>query len=353
MLSFLSARSALATVVLLVGASAVHAQFDARVQAIHNAPDPELAVIDLYVADMLVLDDVAFRTASPYLDIPGILPLTGGIAPGNSTGPEDVFFEFSFTLTPFQTYQFILTGVRNPGDFLPNPDGRDISLDVLVNEDAREVASDPSSVDVSVVHGVTDVSMTDVTWTKLLADDILFGQFSGYTTVAPTGGTPVIVSPSAPETQGFEAPLYDPGDAITLLLSGFDDPSGNQNGPLYIVVAVYPDGRSIPLIPITVANEGRGARPTSFTLHGNYPNPFNPTTTITFDLESPAEIDVDVFDLYGRQVLLVDGGVFSAGSRHEIQLDASPLSSGSYVYRVRADVNGALHSQSGRMILLK
>lgn len=334
-------------------AGVAQAQFDARVQAIHNAPDPELAVIDLYVADMLVLDDVAFRTASPYLDIPGIFPLTGGIAPGNSTGPEDVFFEFSFTLTPFQTYQFILTGVRNPGDFLPNPDGRDISLDVLVNEDAREVGSDPDSVDVNVVHGVTDVSSTDVTWSKLLADNIPFGEFSGYTTVAPLGGTPVIISPSAPETEGFEAPMYDPGDAITLLLSGFDDPSANQNGPLYIVVAVYPDGRSIPLIPITAANESGGALPTSFTLHGNYPNPFNPSTTITFALESPAVVGVDVFDLFGRRVLSVEGGAFAAGSVHEIQLDASALSSGSYVYRVRAEMNGVQQTQSGRMTLLK
>jgi len=93
------------------------------VQAIHNAPDPELAVIDFYVADQLVLDDVEFRTASPYLDVPGLFPLTGGIAPGNSTGPDDVFFEFTFTLTPGQTYQFILQGVRDPGLFLPNPDG--------------------------------------------------------------------------------------------------------------------------------------------------------------------------------------------------------------------------------------
>ena len=345
-------RCTLAALAFLASSGLAYAQFNARVQAIHNAADPSLEVIDLYVSGQLVLDDVAFRTASPYLDIPALIPLTGGIAPGNSTGPGDVFFEFGFTLALNQTYQFILVGVRDPSLFLPNPDGRDISLDVLVKEDAREVGSDPSMLDVNVVNGVTDAPTTDVTWeADVLAEDVAYGEQSGYTTLMPVGV--IYIDPPIPHVVGFAAPSYDPGDVITLLLSGFLSLVGNQNGPHFSVFAVFPDGRSIELIPLTVSTEPDESLPDTFSLRGNYPNPFNPSTTISFDLASPAGVSIEVFDVFGSRVLATGVSPFSAGVGQEFQVDASSLPSGTYLYRVLAEMNGVVRIQTGRMTLLK
>lgn len=88
--------------------------------------------------------------------------------------------------------------------------------------------------------------------------------------------------------------------------------------------------------------------PSQFSLAQNYPNPFNPSTTIDFALASAGSVRLAVYDMLGRQVrLLVDG--FRSSGAHTAHLDASPLESGSYVYRLDTPAG----SQSRVMHLLK
>ena len=348
---------------LLLGQGVAFAQPTARVQAIHNAPDPELEVVDLYVAGQLILDDVAFRTASPYMDVPAGFPLTGGIAPSNSTGPGDVFFEFTFTLTPGETYQFIAVGVRDPGEFLPNPDGRDIGLDILVNDEAREVAENPSEIDVLSVHGTTDAPTVDVLLGVIprmnqlgpfvFGDDLSYSDFSAYVAIDfQTVPLHVVASDGSPFSYLFDVVKPDFGDAVTVLTSGFVDPASNQNGSEMAILAVFGDGTAqvIGQAPTSIESD---ATVHAFTLHANYPNPFNPSTNITFDLESPSRLFVEVFDVLGRRVMDVDAGFYTAGARHQFQLDASSLASGTYLYRVLAHMDHDVVAQTGRMTLVK
>ncbi len=356
-------RRALVALLFVASSGFAHAQFNARVQAIHNAPDPALTVIDLYVADMLVLDDVPFRTASPYLDIPAFIPLTGGIAPGNSTGPDDVFFEFTFTLGLNETYQFILIGVRDPGQFLPNPDGRDISLDVLVIEDAREASTDPGMLEVLSGHGSPDVPTIDMLAVPTanarksggvaVAYDLTYRDISEYVSVAFSNFVVHVISEDGTTiNEPFLTVIADPGEAITLLTTGFLDSADNQNGEEFTLMVVHADGRTNVLQPFPVSVEPDGL-PSAFTLHGNHPNPFNPSTTVSFDLPEPALVSIEVFDVLGRNVLTTPRASFSAGARHVVQLDATSLSSGLYVYCVLAETSGGLHVQTGRMTLVK
>jgi photosystem II stability/assembly factor-like uncharacterized protein len=75
----------------------------------------------------------------------------------------------------------------------------------------------------------------------------------------------------------------------------------------------------------------------SFILLQNYPNPFNPTTTIEFQLPTECNISLKIFDMLGRNVAtLVDNETISAG-RHTKRWDASSLSSGIYIYQLKAD----------------
>ena len=88
---------------------------------------------------------------------------------------------------------------------------------------------------------------------------------------------------------------------------------------------------------LTSAEEEAGTSvPTSFELLDNYPNPFNPSTTIGFKLATDSHISVSVFDVLGRKVATLTDQPYSIGT-HQITWDASAVSSGQYIYRMEAD----------------
>lgn len=73
-----------------------------------------------------------------------------------------------------------------------------------------------------------------------------------------------------------------------------------------------------------------------FLLGPNYPNPFNPETTISFSIPNSAHVVLKVFDVLGREVVsLVDG--FEQAGAHSVRFDGSQLTSGVYFYRLVAD----------------
>ncbi|MCD6308506.1 MAG: T9SS type A sorting domain-containing protein [Candidatus Latescibacteria bacterium] len=72
--------------------------------------------------------------------------------------------------------------------------------------------------------------------------------------------------------------------------------------------------------------------PLSFSL-SSHPNPFNPSTTISFTLAEPGRARLTVYDVTGRKVAGLVDGVISAG-RHEAIFDGSGLSSGVYISRL-------------------
>jgi M6 family metalloprotease-like protein len=106
--------------------------------------------------------------------------------------------------------------------------------------------------------------------------------------------------------------------------------------------------------PTDVPDAKTGLRPEGFMLQANYPNPFNPTTTIEFTRQGgPAHVRLVVFNLLGRQVRQLADGVFEAGV-HRFTWDGRdqsgrPVGSGVYLYRLES----AGLSESRKMLLLK
>lgn len=99
--------------------------------------------------------------------------------------------------------------------------------------------------------------------------------------------------------------------------------------------------------PITdVANESK--LPTEFALYNNYPNPFNPTTKIKYDLPKESEVILKVYDILGREVAtLVD--MKQAAGYYEVSFNAANLATGVYIYRI--STGGFV--QSKKMLLVK
>ncbi|MEZ4701685.1 MAG: malectin domain-containing carbohydrate-binding protein [Rhodothermales bacterium] len=116
------------------------------------------------------------------------------------------------------------------------------------------------------------------------------------------------------------------------------------------LVIANPDVETLRLSAESAAAE---ALPESFGLQGNYPNPFNPTTTVVFDLPEAANVRLDVFDLLGRRVLGLESRSMEAGAARQLSVDASELASGTYIYRLQATFDAGAQVQTGRMTLLK
>ncbi|MCC5925147.1 MAG: family 10 glycosylhydrolase [Bacteroidetes bacterium] len=86
----------------------------------------------------------------------------------------------------------------------------------------------------------------------------------------------------------------------------------------------------------------------SIILEQNFPNPFNPTTSIRFHLPETSYVELTVYDLTGRVVSVIDRGMRSSGT-HQVNFDATNLTSGMYLYRLEA----AGTTLTGKMTLIK
>jgi hypothetical protein len=77
------------------------------------------------------------------------------------------------------------------------------------------------------------------------------------------------------------------------------------------------------------------AVPTEYALEQNYPNPFNPTTTIRYAIPAPAHVSLRLYDVLGREAMVLADGVQEPGF-YAVELDAGSLASGIYFYRLVA-----------------
>jgi hypothetical protein len=92
----------------------------------------------------------------------------------------------------------------------------------------------------------------------------------------------------------------------------------------------------------------RPTTPTTITLHPAYPNPFNPVTTIRFDLPQASAVTMIVYNLAGQSVETLVDNRLSAGT-HTVSFDGSRFSSGMYFYTLKA----GSYSTTRKMLLVK
>lgn len=98
---------------------------------------------------------------------------------------------------------------------------------------------------------------------------------------------------------------------------------------------------------------GNPVTPISFTLSGNYPNPFNPTTTINYSIPSDGNVKLAIYNIKGQKVKTLVTGTQSAGS-YNVTWDGKdendrPVSSGMYFYKLRSSGKTAVK----KMLMLK
>ncbi len=97
-------------------------------------------------------------------------------------------------------------------------------------------------------------------------------------------------------------------------------------------------------------DDNSASLPIAVDMMTNYPNPFNPTTTIAFTLQNPGNVAIDVYDLLGRRVDTIKMGHLDNTQVHSVDYDASRLATGVYFYNLMVD---GVQKASERFSLLK
>lgn len=100
--------------------------------------------------------------------------------------------------------------------------------------------------------------------------------------------------------------------------------------------------------PVPIETNPSGDLPDTFRLYANFPNPFNPSTNIAFDLPEPGVVTLKVYNLLGQEVAVLVDRTLTAG-RHTARFDARHLPSGIYLYRIESGSYQAVQ----RMTLIK
>ena len=142
-----------------------------------------------------------------------------------------------------------------------------------------------------------------------------------------------------------------PGQTATDSLRFFPSVAGADSGwiVLHSNSITSPDtlkirGLATPLTDV----RSDGTIPRQFALGQNYPNPFNPSTTISFDLPVRSHVTLRLFDILGKEVLLLASGEYPAGS-YSMRWNAANVSSGIYFYRLEAGT----YSNTKKLLYLK
>jgi hypothetical protein len=302
----------------------------AKVQVIHNAADPAADKVDIYLNGALTLDDFAFRTATPYVELPAGVELTIGVAPSTSTSSADVIADFKVNLMNGQKYTVLAQGVLDPSAFAANPDGISTAFNLYVKDNSKLKADDASTVEFIAVHGSTDAPAVDIIAEDVatLVEDAAYTAITDYIAV-PAGAYTLNITPANDNSTivaSFAADLTGlAGGVATVFASGFLSPDMNQGGAAFTLLAALTDGTVIELPAAQFRYAAEEQQKLSV-----YPNPVTGMASVNSERSGMAVVK----DVSGKTVMTVS---LNAGTN---RVDVSNLSAGVYFINL-ADAPGA------------
>lgn len=249
-----------------LGISTSKAQF-AAVQVIHNCADAAAATVDIWAGNTLLVNDLAFRNASAtFTNIPSGTNIVIGVAPGTSTAASQSIATFTVNFASNTRNIVVADGIVSPTGYTPSNATRPFTLNTFT----AGLAAAPNATTTSLLvhHGSTDAPTVDVvapfTGTNpvlpnVLVNNAAYGAFAGYLNL-PTANYKIQIRDQNSENvvAEYSAPLQTlgvGGAALTVLASGFLNPSVNSNGAAFgLWVATAAGGSLIPLPSTTITS---------------------------------------------------------------------------------------------------
>ena len=314
----------------------------ARIQYIQNIAGTS---VDVYVDDNKVLDDFAFQSATGFGVMAGGKHTIHIVAATDADNSNPILSE-ELTVYHEQRYNVIVHG-----------DASNMSL--ALKDGVHAESSKDGEMEFFLVHGAPELGQVDIRLldptndnavVALLANNISFDDVGTYLNLDP-GGFNFEISTSNNDRQidVFRLELQEYRDLTFVLnLSG----AGKSSAEGVTMMGVNTDGGTF-FPQVITATEDDVEIPEEFALQGNYPNPFNPSTKIQFDLPEAAQVSIQIIDMLGRSVMTVPAQELEAGVNRNIEVNASRLASGTYLYRVIAIGASDTNIDTGRMVLIK
>jgi parallel beta-helix repeat protein len=164
-----------------------------------------------------------------------------------------------------------------------------------------------------------------------IAAPTLFWDESGAKGTTVANGTVEFFSDSSGQGRIYEGSVAADGE-------GRFSWNGSPSGPNLTATATDPEGNtsefSRPAAVTAVDEKADQPGPREFSLSQNFPNPFNPHTTVRFGVRIPCRVTLKVFDANGREAAEITDAFYPMGE-HQIIFDGSGLASGIYCLRIR------------------
>jgi hypothetical protein len=197
------------------------------------------------------LDNFAFRTSTPFLDLPSGVNINVGIAPSTSASVNDTITSFNYNLMSGSNYVLVASGIVSPSGYNPAP-----AFNLEVFALGRLTATNSANTDVLIMHGATDAPTVDVKVAlgNTLVNDLSYPSFTANYLELPTANYNVQVRNAAgtdvvAEYQAPLATLNLQGQALVVVASGFLNPANNSNGPAFGLWAAPAAGGPLVQLP--------------------------------------------------------------------------------------------------------
>jgi hypothetical protein len=199
-------------------------------------------------------------------------------------------------LSVSDTFNVTITSVNDAPEFIQLPDTLGVESEIPASLSIWNFVEDPETADDQLSYQFTDNN-------ELLDWD--FDSASGELTIS--------IQESYTQTDAIIITVVDDSGAVT-------------SDSIIIIEGPY----------VSLPDDWNNQLPTEFVLQQNFPNPFNPTTTIRFGLPRKAPVVIELFNMQGQRVKELIREEKPAGF-HEIRVNMSDLASGLYLYRLMSE----------------
>ena len=226
---------------------------------------------------------------------------------------------------------------------IPLADGPSLFFAQRIDGNLNECNSGSQTIQVAWNGGITPYIIGDT-------ESDLFQYYIGYSDSSGVliPHTPISIA-DINDNDNFHQLCFSTNDEIvkiSMMANTVEDPNHDPNLYSEIDVISCDEGESLRVPNINVPAN-------NFTLKDNYPNPFNPLTTISYELLTDGIVNIVIYDLIGKKIKTLVSGFQTAGSKNvnwnATNKQGQPVSAGVYLYSIEAGD----FRQTKKMILLK
>lgn len=290
----------------------------ANVQFIHNA---QADAVDIYYGSERILEGVAFREASGFIELPAFPGLDIGIALAGSQDVSEAFYTIEPNFQNLENYIVFAYGV--PGSFNP-----DFLFGLNIIDQVRLEASGENTVDAFLYHGAPELVGVDLNSEQgdLIFRDIRYNEFSDYASLSSSDQFLDFIASGTGLLLGTYLAPFEEYNNQSLVIFASDMTGGDPPFEPWVALT---DGTTFPLEFVVSTND-----PLSEVAMEVFPNPVVNTALVDLTLDRPmSHLLMELVDMKGRLVhsRKVD---FLPMGKHTLELTMDHLPGGAYMLRL-------------------